>query len=185
MLVRCLVLGDGEHLFSSPLHKEGDGDIRPSCDLRVTSSVGVFWETFGLASQLMLSPHGNKMRVFFCLLSFVFPQPLFDLVSVTRCPRIFSNPTRQILVFTRPLYCKLKLKMDAKELILLLGWFEGPWRAEPALHSHDVSRTSRWLSPRELPYLPDKDYIPLGGIPALNRSRLVFFPQRSLAFEKN
>lgn len=127
---------------------------------------------------------GTKCVFFFCLFSFVFPQPLFDLVSVTCCPLIFSNPTRQILVFTRPLYCKLKLKMDAKELILLLGWFEGPWRAEPALHSRDVSRTSRWLSPRELPYLPDKDYIPLGGILALNRSRLVFFPPKKPCFWK-
>lgn len=64
--------------------------------------------------------------------------------------------------------------MDVRRLIFLLGWFEGSWRAVPVLQSRDVSCTSRWQSPGELPYLTDKDYSPLGGICVLNHSFLGF-----------
>lgn len=67
--------------------------------------------------------------------------------------------------------------LDIKGLILLLLGFEGPLLCSvvlPALHSRDVSRTSRWLSSGELPYLSDKDNFPLGGICVLYHCHSVF-----------
>lgn len=64
--------------------------------------------------------------------------------------------------------------MDSTGLIFALGWVKGPWRAVPVLQSCDVSCTSRWQSPGELPYLSDKDGSPLRGACVLNHPSLGF-----------
>lgn len=48
----------------------------------------------------------------------------------------------------------LTLSYTSHLIFLLFGG--GPSRVMWALYSHDVSCTSRWQSPRELPYLTDK-----------------------------